>query len=180
MAYSKITERQDNMIVFQEGRFFSWISWISFNILSLSFAVLFLARYYKISTPDSVGFLKLLRMYLPKLNPWGKDRMTKEELDVLKQSEEWDEIVEDQTSETLLGLTPSVALEFGNFSKVIRKHAKQCEEPKLEDLLKKWSDEIIELAEGNDDAMSIISREEIQQIPSHPNIKKRRKQCSIS
>ena len=42
------------------------------------------------------------------------------------------------------------------------------------------SDEIIELAEGNDDAMGIINSEEIQQIPSHPNVKKRRKQCSIS
>ena len=163
--------------------FFSWISRISFNILTLIVASLFLAKYYNTSNPESGGFLKYLRKYLPKLGRGGKGSRTQEELDDLQQNEEWYEIVQDHSNdrifhnETLIGLTPSLALEFDNFSKVIEKHVEKCDETKLEDRLKRWSEEIIELAEGKDD-ISIISSQEIQEIPTQH--KKHRKQCSIS
>ena len=164
--------------------FFSWIYRISFNILTLITALLFLAKYFNISNPDSDGFLKYLRKYLPRLDTGWEDSRTQEELDDLKQNEEWDEIVEDHSNdrifynETLIGLPPSLALEFENFSEVIQKHVKECDETKLEDLLKRWSGDIIELAEGKDDSISIICSQEIQEIPGRN--KKRRKQCSIS
>ena len=95
------------------------------NILSLLCAVLFLARYYNSSCPESGGFLKSL----PKLLFWT-DTSTEDEEDCQ------DEFLQNSTNCKI----------FDNFAKLIQKEVEECDKTELEGLLQKWNKEILDLA----------------------------------
>lgn len=98
------------------------------NILTLLCAVLFLARYYNSSCPESGGFLKSL----PKLLFWT-DTSTEDEADC------------QELDETILQNSTNCKM-FDNFAKLIQKEVEECDKTELEGLLQKWNKEILDLA----------------------------------